>query len=67
MLRSIITAATAALLVAGLSVPADAAPCRDAKGHFIKCPTPAAAKGARCRDAKGHFAKCETPGAKPAK
>ena len=56
-----------------------AAPCRDAKGKFIKCPPPAAAAKlsatsakpggammARCRDAKGAFAKCGTPGAKPA-
>jgi hypothetical protein len=42
-----------------------AAPCRDAKGTFIKCPKPAA-KVARCRDTKGHFAKCGTKGAKPA-
>ncbi|MET0307844.1 MAG: hypothetical protein ABW023_03970 [Sphingomonas sp.] len=43
-----------------------AAPCKDAKGKFIKCPTAAAKPAARCRDAKGHFAKCGTPGAKPA-
>ena len=67
MLRSIITAASAAVVIAGLSLPAAAAPCRDAKGHFMKCPPPAAAKGARCRDAKGYFAKCKTPGAKPVK
>ena len=42
-----------------------AAPCRDAKGKFIKCPTKPA-KPTRCKDAKGKFAKCGTPGAKPA-
>ena len=32
------------------------APCRDAKGKFIKCaPTP---KPKSCRDAKGKFIKC---------
>jgi hypothetical protein len=39
-----------------------AAPCKDAKGKFIKCPPKAAAapaKAARCRDAKGHFMKCK--------
>ncbi len=38
-----------------------AAPCKDAKGKFIKCATkaaPAAKKAVRCRDAKGHFKKC---------
>ena len=49
-----------------LAVPAiAAAPCKDAKGKFMKCPPPAAA-AARCRTAKGAFAKCGTPGAKPA-
>ena len=44
---------------------ASAAPCRDAKGHFVKC-TKAAAKPTKCRDAKGHFTKCTGKGAKPA-
>jgi len=43
-----------------------AAPCKDAKGKFVKCPPVAAAPAARCRTAKGAFAKCGTPGAKPA-
>lgn len=43
-----------------------AAPCKDAKGKFIKCPPVAAAPAARCRSAKGAFAKCGTPGTKPA-
>ncbi|MDE2340218.1 MAG: hypothetical protein KGL21_04025 [Alphaproteobacteria bacterium] len=51
--------------------PLSAAPCRDAKGHFIKCgksamtkpaakaaPAKAKAKAKMCRDAKGHFRKC---------
>jgi len=41
-----------------------AAPCKDAKGKFIKCP-PAKAKAVRCKGANGKFAKCGTPGAKP--
>lgn len=50
-----------------LATPAFAAPCRDAKGHFIKCPTVQKTTTAtRCRDAKGHFAKCGIPGTKPA-
>lgn len=46
------------LALAGLSllagpVPALAkAPCKDAKGRFMKCPK-------QCRDAKGHFIKCK--------
>ena len=43
-----------------------AAPCKDVKGKFIKCPPPVAAPAVRCRNAKGAFAKCGTPGAKPA-
>ncbi|GBQ95844.1 hypothetical protein AA23498_2456 [Acetobacter nitrogenifigens DSM 23921 = NBRC 105050] len=39
-----------------------AAPCRDAKGKFTKCPAP---KPVRCKDAKGRFAKCGTDGANP--
>lgn len=38
-----------------------AAPCKDAKGKFMKCPPKVAAKPAKkapCRDAKGHFKKC---------
>ena len=55
------------IAIASLAVsPVSAAACRDAKGKFIKCPPPAAAKATRCKDAKGKFAKCGTPGAKPA-
>ena len=56
----------AVLLLAGTAAPTLAAPCRDAKGKFIKCPTTAAAAPKRCKDAKGKFAKCGTAGAKPA-
>ena len=65
-MRNIIIALSAIGLVAG-SAPALSAPCRDAKGKFIKCPTKAPAKPVRCRDAKGKFAKCGVPGAKPVK
>ncbi len=47
------------------AVPAYAAPCRDAKGHFIKCPPAKPAPPKRCR-LNGKFVKCGTPGAKPA-
>ena len=44
-----------------LPATADAAPCKDAKGKFIKCPPAkpvAPAMKATCRDAKGKFIKC---------
>jgi len=51
-----------ALAVASLTAtPALAAPCKDAKGKFIKCPEK---KPVRCK-LNGKFAKCGTPGAKP--
>ena len=65
MFRNVLTAAAVAALFIGAAV--GAAPCRDAKGKFIKCPPPKTAPAPKkCRDAKGHFAKCGTPGAKPA-
>ena len=67
MSRTIITAAAAAFLAAGLCSPAAAAPCRDALGKFVKCPPKAPAKPVRCKDAHGKFAKCGTPGATPAR
>jgi hypothetical protein len=63
-MQRVIAAMLALGLVAG-STPSLAAPCRDAKGKFVKCAT-APAKPTRCRDAKGRYAKCATPGAKPA-
>jgi hypothetical protein len=63
-MRKFIIGLSALGLIAG-SAPTIAAPCHDAKGKFVKCPT-APAKPTRCRDAKGHYAKCGTPGAKPA-
>ena len=62
MIRTMFVAATLSL-VAG--APTLAAPCKDAKGKFTKCP-PAPAKPVRCKDAKGKFVKCGAPGAKAA-
>jgi hypothetical protein len=56
---------TAAAILCLASAPALAAPCKDAKGRFTKCPPAAAPAPARCKDAKGKFAKCGAPGAKP--
>lgn len=61
MIRNLLLAAASVAIV---TTPAFAAPCRDAKGHFAKCP-PAAAKPIRCKNAKGQFAKCGSTGAKP--
>jgi hypothetical protein len=63
MIRSTLIALATLSLVAGSHASA-AAPCKDAKGKFMKCPT-APAKAVRCKDAKGKFAKCSAPGAKP--
>ena len=55
-----------ALALAGLTTapaPALAAPCKDARGKFVKCAS-APAKKQVCK-ANGKFAKCGTPGAKP--
>lgn len=53
-MKRIVIALSALSLVAGTAAPSIAAPCKDKKGKFIKCP----AKPKMCRDAKGHFAKC---------
>jgi len=61
--------AFALVVVAMVATPSLAAPCKDTKGRFIKCPPKAAATpkaSGKCRNAKGQFAKCGTPGAKPA-
>jgi hypothetical protein len=64
-MRKFIIALSALGLVAG-SAPSLAAPCRDAKGKFVKCTKAPPVKPTRCKDAKGRFAKCGTRGAKPA-
>ncbi len=51
-------------LVAGVVAPIAAAPCKDAKGRFIKCPPP---KPVGCKDAKGRFIKCPPAKAVPCK
>ena len=55
-MKKIVFALSAVSLLAA-SAPSLAAPCKDAKGKFVKCPAkPAAPKV--CRNAKGHFVKC---------
>lgn len=48
MIRKLTAIAVTAMLTTSLV----AAPCKDAKGKFIKCPPPAAASGVK-KDAKG--------------
>lgn len=55
-MKKIVLALTALSLIAGSAAPAFAAPCRNAKGKFIKCPK--VAKPKVCRNAKGKFMKC---------
>lgn len=67
-MKKLLVALSALAFVVASTPTVAAAPCRDAKGKFIKCPTKAApAKPTHCKDAKGKYAKCGTPGAKPAK
>ena len=64
MLRNFAFAAAALTLTAS---PVWAAPCKDAKGRFMKCATKTVVtKTVRCKSANGRFAKCGTAGAKPA-
>lgn len=62
-MRQFAVAIAAALALIAAPAVVSAAPCKDAKGKFIKCPPPAAAaapaKKAPCRDAKGKFTKCK--------
>lgn len=63
-MRKLVFAAVSVGLLAS-ATPSIAAPCRDAKGKFIKCPAKAPVKATRCKASNGKFAKCGTPGAKP--
>lgn len=65
-MQKLVIALSALSLLAGSAPSLAAAPCRDAKGKFIKCPTKKVAKPTRCRDTKGKYVKCGTKGAKPA-
>jgi len=59
-MKKFVLALSAVSLLAGSAPALGAAPCKDAKGKFVKCPEKkAAAKPKQCRDAKGHYAKCK--------
>lgn len=58
-MKKLVFGLAAVSLLAG-SVPAFAAPCKDAKGKFVKCPTAKVkAKPTTCRDQNGKFIKCK--------
>jgi hypothetical protein len=54
-MRNLIISLSAIALVVSSAPSLAAAPCRDAKGKFVKC----TAKPKVCRDAKGKFIKCK--------
>lgn len=58
MTRKLTSALIGLALMAGSATPTLAAPCKDAKGKFIKCPPKPVVKKGPCRDAKGKFIKC---------
>lgn len=59
-MQRFVTLLATVTFVASLAGAVEAAPCRDAKGKFIKCPAPAAAT--KCRDkTTKKFAKCGAP------
>ncbi len=58
----IATAIAAIAFITASASPTLAAPCKDAKGKFIKCPPKMAMpmpKKGPCKDAKGKFMKCK--------
>ncbi len=64
-MRKSLTVLSAIAFAASLAGAAQAAPCKDAKGKFVKCP-PAAAAPQRCRDKTTKaFAKCGAKNTEP--
>jgi len=58
-MKKSLTAVLGAMSLAMLAAaPVQAAPCKDAKGKFIKCPPAKPVKKAPCKDTKGKFIKC---------
>lgn len=65
MRNALTIAAVTAFAIISLAQPTMAAPCRDAKGKFIKC-APAPKVATKCRDTKTKkFAKCGLPRTEP--
>jgi len=59
MTKMVATALLGLALIVGHVAPASAAPCKDAKGKFVKCGPKAPVKKPVCKDAKGRFVKCK--------
>lgn len=57
-MRKLAITFAAAMAMAATPMVAQAAPCKDAKGKFMKCPAAKPAPKKPCRDAKGKFIKC---------
>ena len=56
-MRNILIAAAAAFSLAVIPMSVDAAPCKDAKGKFVKCPPAAAASTATRTSSKAKTTK----------
>lgn len=59
MTKMVASALLGLALIVGNVAPASAAPCKDAKGKFVKCAPKPPVKKPVCKDAKGHFIKCK--------
>lgn len=59
MTKMVATALLGLALIVGHAAPASAAPCKDAKGKFVKCAPKPPVKKAPCKDAKGRFIQCK--------
>ncbi|KAA9015755.1 hypothetical protein F4U94_06485 [Sphingobium limneticum] len=59
MTKTVAIALLGLSLMVGNVAPASAAPCKDAKGKFVKCAPKPPVKKAPCKDAKGRFIKCK--------
>ena len=59
-MKKIVAALVVSSFLALSSTVVLSAPCKDAKGKFVKCPPKVVVKAPakRCRDTKGHFTKC---------
>ncbi|MES2173387.1 MAG: hypothetical protein V4523_05500 [Pseudomonadota bacterium] len=59
MTKMVATALLGLAMITGNVTPASAAPCKDAKGKFVKCAPKPPVKKAPCKDAKGRFIQCK--------
>lgn len=57
-MRALAIAVATTLAFSAAPMVAQAAPCKDAKGKFVKCPPAKPAPKKPCKDAKGKFIKC---------